>query len=399
MAGYARPMASGPGPQGSPTPEIWIPEHRVDPLYAAAGALTLAVVIGLVWLWPSGTSGRFAEQLELIGIPRQSFPATVAAVEDGPCEFSADLNCRTVIFELGEGPDEGGTYTQVFPEGETTPDFAAGDGVVLGYSADAEPEFRYQYQDRQRRPVLLWTTIAFAAVVIALGRWRGVAAVAGLGASVIVLLLFILPAILEGSEPVAVALVGSGAIAVVALYLTHGFSAMTTVALLGTLGALGLTAGLSWLVLELAQISGLASEEAVFLTLFEDIDIRGLVLAGTVLGAAGALDDVTVTQSSAVWELRAANPSLGRRRLFTAGLRIGRDHIGSTVNTLLLAYAGAALPLLVLFVVSEQSLGTIANSETVAIEIIRTLVGSIGLVVAVPLTTWLAAHRAARAGR
>jgi uncharacterized membrane protein len=124
----------------------------------------------------------------------------------------------------------------------------------------------------------------------------------------------------------------------------------------------------------------------------EGLDFQGLVLAGIVLGAMGALDDVTVTQASAVWELRTANPSLTPAQLYRAGLRIGRDHIASTVNTLVLAYSGAALPLLALFVLSDQSFSSLANSEAVATEIIRTLVGSIGLVAAVPLTTWLAAR-------
>ena len=143
---------------------------------------------------------------------------------------------------------------------------------------------------------------------------------------------------------------------------------------------------------DVANFTGLVTEESSLLTLFEGIDVRGLLLAGIVLGSAGAIDDVTVTQASAVWELRAANPSLGSGELFRRGLRVGRDHIASTVNTLLLAYAGASLPLLVLFVLSAQSLGTVANSEVVAVEIARTLVGSIGLVAAVPFTTWMAAH-------
>ncbi len=179
-----------------------------------------------------------------------------------------------------------------------------------------------------------------------------------------------------------------------ALYLAHGWGDKTTVALLGMLGALVTTALLSSAVVALANLSGLVSDESGLLTFFEGIDVSGLVLAGIVLGAAGALDDVTVTQASAVWELKAVNPDLGVSELWHRGLRIGRDHIASTVNTLLLAYAGAALPLLVLFVLSSQSLGDIANSEVVAIEIIRTLVGSIGLVAAVPLTTWLAARTA-----
>ena len=183
---------------------------------------------------------------------------------------------------------------------------------------------------------------------------------------------------------------GAAAIAYLALYLSHGFSRMTTVALLGTIAALALTAVLSAIVVGAAGFTGLVSEESSLLTLFEGIDVRGLLLAGIVLGSAGAIDDVTVTQASAVWELKATNPAMSPSDLFRSGIRIGRDHIASTVNTLLLAYAGASLPLLVLFVLSEQSLGTVANSEVVAVEIVRTLVGSIGLVAAVPFTTWLA---------
>jgi uncharacterized membrane protein len=233
--------------------------------------------------------------------------------------------------------------------------------------------------------------VLFAAVVVWLGRWRGTAALGGLIASIAILLLFILPAILDGRSPVLVAVVGSAAIAFVALYLAHGFNRMTTVALIGTVATLLLIALLSALVVAVSHFTGLVSEESSLLTFFPNVDVGGLLLAGIVLGAAGAIDDVTVTQASAVWELRAVNPALEVRDLFSRGLRIGRDHIASMVNTLLLAYAGASLPLVVLFVLSQQSLGTVANSEVVAIEIVRTLVGSIGLVAAVPLTTWLAA--------
>ncbi len=375
--------------------ELIVPERRLDPLTFFVVVLGLLTIIGLVVLRPTGSgTEEFREQLDEIGIPRDLYAARVESVEIGPCEFAADLTCTTVGFVLLAGPDEGDPFVQSFLEAEAAPEFSVGEEVVLGYLPDVEPEFRYQFQDRQRRPVLAWLTIGFALAVVALGRVRGLAALAGLGASVVVLLLFVLPAILDGREPVWVAVVGAAAIAYLALYLAHGFSTKTTVALLGTLGALGLTALLSALVIGAARISGFATEESVFLSLFEGIDIRGLVLAGTVLGAAGAIDDVTVTQASAVWELKAADPSLGRASLFQAGLRIGRDHIASTVNTLLLAYAGAALPLLVLFIIAEQSLGTVANGEVVAVEIIRTLVGSIGLVAAVPLTTWLASLRA-----
>jgi uncharacterized membrane protein len=189
-----------------------------------------------------------------------------------------------------------------------------------------------------------------------------------------------------------VALTGGVLIAVMALYLAHGIKSMTHVAAMGTLLSLGLTVVLAAVVTGLADFSGLVSEEASFLIVIGDFDLRGLLLAGIVLGALGALDDVTVTQASAVWEVAAANQGLDHHQLFAAGLRVGRDHVASSVNTLLLAYAGAAMPLMLLFGLSGQRLGIVANSEVVAVEIVRTLVGSVGLVAAVPITTWLAAR-------
>jgi uncharacterized membrane protein len=142
-----------------------------------------------------------------------------------------------------------------------------------------------------------------------------------------------------------------------------------------------------------AELTGLASEEALVLSAVgTQIDLRGLILGGMIIGALGAIDDMTVTQASAVWELRAVDATMSRRGLIRSGLRIGQDHVASTVNTLALAYAGASMPLLVLFVLSEQSPGTVANGELVATEIVRALVGSIGLVASVPITTWLAAR-------
>ena len=328
-----------------------------------------------------------------LGLVSEVYDAEVIRIDEQPCEGTTrqdEITCQNVEFELTQGPDDGDTTTIDFPESTTTPDLSVGDHVVLSYNPDADPGFEYQFSDRQRRPALLWLAALFAIAVIALGRLRGVAALAGLGASLVVIIVFMLPAMLDGQSPVLVAVFGGSAIAYLALYLAHGLKPMTTVALLGTLAALALAVALASLFTELAQISGLASEEAVLVSLSSEIDLTGLVLAGMVVGALGALDDVTVTQASAVSELRAADPHMSRRRLASAGLRIGRDHVASTVNTLALAYAGAALPLLILFVLSEQSLGTVANSEVIAVEIIAALVGSIGLVAAVPLTTWLA---------
>jgi uncharacterized membrane protein len=356
-----------------------------------AGLLGVATLAGMVLLWPTGET-----HFQSLGLISTTYEADVVGSTNGPCAGTTEADnvpCERVRFRLHDGPDEGKIRVLEFPESETKPEFEDGEDVVLAYDRRSEPGFRYQFADRQRRPVLLGLVIVFAAAVILLGRLRGVAALLGLGASIAILVAFILPALLQGHDPVLVAIVGSSAVAFLALYLAHGLNTMTTVALLGTLAALSLTVALAALFTDLANFSGLATEEALLIRVGDQgIDLTGLILAGMVIGALGALDDVTVTQASAVWELRATDPTLTRRDLYRAGLRIGRDHIASTVNTLALAYAGAALPLLILLVVSRQSLGSVANSEVVAIEIVTTLVGSIGLVAAVPVTTWLAAE-------
>jgi len=228
--------------------------------------------------------------------------------------------------------------------------------------------------------------------VVVLGRWRGLRALLGLAISVLVLVVFVLPAILEGQSPLLVAVVGSAAIMLVALYLAHGLSLMTTTAVLGTLASLGLTALLARLFVSAAQLTGFSTEEASILQLSaEQVNIQGLILGGIVIGSLGVLDDVTVTQASAVAELRLANPRYGFIDLYRSALRIGRDHIASTVNTLVLAYAGASLPLLILFRQASRNVSDVLTGEVVAVEIVRTLVGSIGLVASVPITTALAA--------
>lgn len=366
---------------------------RALPTAIAAG-IALLTVVGIVLLWPTGGE---RPDLSEVGIPRLVYDARVATVAPQPCAGTEGANsvpCVLVTFEINQGPDTGETVVLEFVESETTPTFAPGDDVVLSYQEDAEPQFRYSYFDRQRRPVLLWITALFVIAVVVMGRVRGAAALVGLVASVVVILTFVVPSIIDGREPVLVAIFGASAIAYLALYTAHGFNRMTTVALLGTLAALGLTAVLAWATLAAARFTGFASDVSFILTFAGSINVEGLLLAGVVLGSLGAIDDVTVTQASAVWELRAADPEMPRNRLFRSGMRVGRDHVASTVNTLLLAYVGASMPLLLFFVLSAQSLGTSLNTEIVAVEVVRTLVGSIGLVTAVPLTTWLATRMA-----
>lgn len=359
--------------------------------------LAAAVVLALAMLltWPS-------TDLEVdtggLGLANELHRAEVTEVIDGPCTFAETQQCRTVVFRLDEGPREGRNFVQEFTATASTPLLDPGDRVVLARTGSSEPDYEYQYSDRDRKGILVGVAIVFAAAVAALGRGRGVAALAGLALSVVIVVGYIVPAIAGGASAVLISLIGSCSVALVALYLAHGIRPLTHVAFAGTIGSLAATFGLAWLVLELAEFSGFASEESLYLAVAGNVDIRGLLLAGVVLGALGALDDVTVTQASAVWELHRAQPSMPVGGLTQAGLRIGRDHIASTVNTLLLAYAGAAMPLLLLFSLSGLGLADVANSEVVAVEIVRTLVGSIGLVMAVPLTTYLAAVIATRTG-
>jgi uncharacterized membrane protein len=250
----------------------------------------------------------------------------------------------------------------------------------------------YFFVDFDRRVPLTILAVVFAVVVIALSRWRGFAALGGLAVSLLILIKFVLPAILAGSDPLSVALVGGATIMFLALYLAHGLNAATTTAVLGTLASLLLTGALALLFVNISIFTGAGSEEASFLQISQQqVNLQGLLLASIIIGTLGVLDDVTITQASAVWELHRVNPGLGARGLYRSGIRIGRDHIASTVNTLVLAYAGASLPLFILFSVSNRGLDQVLNIEIVAEEIVRTLVGSIGLVASVPITTGLAA--------
>ena len=362
-------------------------------LKGAALALAFLTLAGIVILRPGGGAGR--PDLAQAGVTSAFYDARVVSARTGPCPRAGGgerATCRLVEAQLLEGPDAGSTIPLDFQPSSANPDLREGDKVVLGYSPASTPGAEYVFADRQRKPVLFWLAALFAVAVILLGRARGMASLVGLVATLVILLAFTLPAVIDGRSPVWVAVVSASAIAFLALYLAHGFGAMTTVALLGTVVSLGLTAMLAVAFSELANFSGFASDEATFLSVAAgSIDVRGLLLAGVVIGALGAIDDITVTQAAAVAEVHRADPSASARDLYRAGLRVGRDHVASTVNTLVLAYAGASLPLLVLFTLSNRDLSEVLTGELVAQEVVRTLVGSIGLVAAVPLTTALGA--------
>lgn len=307
-------------------------------------------------------------------------------------EIDTSIHCATVHVVVTSGPTKGQAGSFPATAGDySLPHLHTGNKIRMGYVSTAPQGYRYSFVDFQRRRPLVLLLLLFAGAVLVLGRWQGLRSLIGMALSLLAILAFLLPALLRGGPPLELALVTAVVVAVFVLYLAHGFHTGTHVALLGSVGALVLTTILGVAFTSLTRLTGLQDENTLTLVATAGkLNIRGLLLAGVVIGALGVLNDVTVTQVSAVSELHEANPLLRGRRLYQAGLRVGRDHIASTVNTLVLAYAGASLVLLLIFVQGGRSVLDILTSDVVAVEIVRTLVGSIGLVAAVPLTTALA---------
>jgi uncharacterized membrane protein len=370
-------------------------------MLAGVALLVVAVAVGTVALWPRHHPAAAA------GAGRQDstriVDAVVTRVTARPCakdEQQQALPGTTCSQVVARRADNQRAVTFDFTD-QSGGIVAVGRRVKLSViEQPGQPPF-YNIVDLERgRPMLLLTLI-FVAAVIAFGRWQGIRSLIGLAGSFVVIVGFIVPAILDGRNPVAVALVGSLAIMLISLYLSHGLARKTTAAVVGTAMALGLTGALALVFVRAASLTGLASDEALNANFqVGGLSLRGLLLAGIIIGGLGVLDDVTMSQASLVFALRRANPAAPLSSLIGASLTVGRDHIAATVNTLFLAYAGASLPLLILFATSGESLGSVASSEVVAVEIVRTLCGSVGLIAAVPLTTVLAAllARDGRAG-
>jgi uncharacterized membrane protein len=357
--------------------------RRVWLAVAVCGAIT---VIGLVLGRPDG-SDRLSpvDPAALTGDPVE---AVVLDADVEPCSYDPTVECREYRLVITSGADDGTNFT--WEQGLESP-LRDGDRILVT-AFETDGTTTYEFWDYQRSTPMLILVGLFAAAVLVLGRWRGLGALGGLVASLAVLLVWALPSLLDGNNAVAVALIAASTIAFIALYLAHGVNVATSVALLSTFAALSLTGALAWIFVTTAEFTGLTDDATFFLgALGVPIDARGILLAGIVIGALGVLDDVTVTQVSAVDQLRQARPEASWRELYHSALTIGRDHISSTVNTLFLAYAGAALPLLLLFTEARQSVTSVATREIVATEIVRALVGSIGLVASVPIATALAA--------
>jgi uncharacterized membrane protein len=354
----------------------------------------VATAIGLAVLWPGDPEAKIGG-----GIAVETEKATVTKVEEGPCPGFGRQLCQLVTVRLESGPDAGErAQLQLNAGAGLDPDLDPGDDIKVTKAPEPPPGApavtgaAYSFFDFERGRPMLVLALAFVAIVLLFARLRGALSLIGLGVSLAIVLLFVVPAILDGEPPLAVAIVGSMAVALLTIPLAHGGGAKSLAAMLGTAASLLLIALLALLFTKAAHLTGFSSEEAAFLQVSgANLSLEGLLLAGMVIGALGVLDDVTVSQASTVLALRGANPALRFGELFRRALRVGRDHVSATVNTLVLAYVGASLPVLLIFSSADLGLGETLNLELVAKEVVATLVGSIGLIAAVPATTALAA--------
>jgi uncharacterized membrane protein len=392
----------GPDTEGDtrpPDPAVTARRRRaVRLMLVVLVPIGLATLVGLGVLWPDGEKTAAQQAAESFLPPGTTYPeATIASLEPFVCaEATATTpaqTCATAVMVIGDGPSAG-DYVQVdLPPEVVAEGVEVGDELVLNRDPSADSGSpAYAFQDFPRGTPIIVLALFFTLVVGAVARLRGLLALLGLGFAFGVLLKFMLPALLDGASPVWVSLVGSSAIMFVVLYLAHGFSARTTTALLGTLFGLALSAVLGTVAVAAAHLTGFSNEAAVQLQTYDaTLDFSGLVLAATVVAGLGILNDVTITQASAVWQLHEVAPDTGWRQLFRRGMAIGRDHIASTVYTIVFAYAGAALPLLLLFEIYERPFWTVLTGGEVGEEVIRTFVGGIALVLAVPVTTLIGA--------
>jgi len=278
---------------------------------------------------------------------------------------------------------------QIQPEGLN---FRPGDQILVTLGTGENNALQANYADVLRlRPILILLAVFIAALLV-VARWKGLRSLLALVFSFVIVIGYVIPHVLHGEDPVRVSIIGSMILLVVTLYLTYGWNLKTHSAVVAILAVLAITGLLAWIFIQVAFLTGNGSEEALYLVQVPGItvNLRGLLLGGMIIGALGVLDDLVITQASAVFELHAANPALGLRSLYQKGLRIGQDHVASTVNTLVMAYTGVALPMLLLFSVERGNYSQLINLASVAEEIVRTLVGSLGLIAAVPISTLIA---------
>jgi len=360
-----------------------VPPKVRNRLIAVLVPLVLATLAGLVLLWPShGLVGDEKKAVTVTG--------TVTDVHDCAAELQLPDDCLSSTVRLSES-DGGGDVEAGLPYGANTPTVEVGDKVVLTYAAEAPEGQQYVWTDFDRTNPMLVLVLVFVMAVVFLSRWQGVGSLFALAVSLVVIYVFVLPALSHGESPLWVAVTAAAFILIVALFTTHGVNPMTCSAVIGTLLALAITAALGTAFTAAMSFTGLTDEvNRILIGVMPDVQLEGLLLAGLIIGALGVLDDVTVTQAAAVWELAATDRRATRRDLFASAMRIGRAHVSATVNTLVLAYVGASLPLLLVFSAVNENGFKVGLTDGVAQEVVRGLVGSLGIIAAVPITTAVA---------
>jgi uncharacterized membrane protein len=338
------------------------------------------------------THSAAAEEANPEGDIGASYSALITKAE--PISPNEADGVRYDVRFLG-GPERGNTVTI-----EDTPATVAvgftvykqGEKVLVAKITNVDGEAQYLITDYERRGRVWMVVGLFVLAVIWFSRWRGVRSLLGLLFSYLVIIYWIVPRVVQGHDPVTATVIGGAAILVVSLFATEGWKRDSQAAATGMVITMLATGLLSAWAIAFTRLTGGGSEEAFILQGqgFGNIDIQGLLLSGFIIGTLGILDDIAVSQVATVAELRRANPGMTNRAVYQAALRVGRSHMAAIVNTLVLAYAGSALPLLVLFSAGQAPLGDVVNGETVATEIVRSAVGSLGLVLAMPLTTLVA---------
>ncbi len=295
---------------------------------------------------------------------------------------------QEVLVEITEGIREG---EEVVFENDLMK-LEVGDSIYVNRLESIDGVEYYTFKDADRRFALVSLVLFFVVVLVTFSRFHGVRALMSLCLSVLILFYVLVPLLLQGYSPVLMSVMVAGPMLAVALFLTHGVRSRSIIAFLGTFGAVVITGIIATIWVNLAQFTGLSSDAAIYLNFSTKgaLDFGGLLLGSIIIGILGVLDDVAITQASVVGELKRANTELSPKDLYHRALRVGRDHIGSLVNTLSFAYIGVSLPLVLLMVKAESGLILSLNQEMVAVELIRIFVGSVGLVLAVPLTTAIA---------
>jgi uncharacterized membrane protein len=357
--------------------------------------ILLAVFAALLWPYFSGAQ---LPESSAIAFGSETVRAEVMTViEEGTIDLGGHVQPYQIVrVKLLEGEYEDVQMEIDYGRRQVRQDdylLRPGDRVLVTVSKTPENVVNAYFVDHVRSTSLLWLLGIFAAAILLISRWKGLRSLVSMAFSLFVIVGYIIPHILAGEDPLTVSIIGSAILLAVTLYLTYGWNLKTHAAVLSMILSLLLTGALAAVFVVFARLNGSGDENSMFLvqSLAASINLRGLLLGGMIIGALGVLDDLVTTQASAVFELHAANPDLGLRGLFRSAMRIGQDHVAATVNTLVLAYAGAALPMLLLFSLARGDYGNLVNFAFVAEEIVRTLVGSLGLIAAVPLTTVLAA--------